>query len=189
MSGSLQGVDPVTARYAEALFRLAQSQGALGEVDADVHKLAAELASDTVQGYLFDERIDMGERRAKLDPLLPGLHQLTQNFVRLLFDKRRERVLRGLGAAWKRRSLAERGAVEGVVQSARELGSGEVAELSVALGRMLDKDVQLENQIVPELVGGVRVLVDNRMLDCSVQGRLTALRRQMLSAPLSVAAD
>ena len=102
--------------------------------------------------------------------------------------KRREQVLSGLGAAWRRRSLSERGAVEGIVQSARELGSGEVAELALALGRTLGKDVQLENQVVPDLVGGVRVFVDNRMLDCSVQGRLASLRQRMLSAPLAAAA-
>ena len=130
----------------------------------------------------------MGERRSKLDTLLANMHAFTKNFVGLLFDKRRELVLRNLGAAWKRRSLIERGAVEGVVQSARELGSGEVAELAVALGRMLSKDVQLENQLVSDLVGGVRVFVDNRMLDCSVQGRLTTLRQKMLAAPLAGAA-
>jgi len=188
VSGAAQGADPVSARYVEALFRLAQRQGALGEVDADVHRLAAELSSESVQRFLFDARVDMSERRGKLDTLLTDMHTLTKNFVGLLFSKRREQVLSGLGAAWRRRSLSERGAVEGIVQSARELGSGEVAELALALGRTLGKDVQLENQVVPDLVGGVRVFVDNRMLDCSVQGRLASLRQRMLSAPLAAAA-
>lgn len=181
---------PVTSRYAEALFRLAQRRGELDAVDADVRRIAAELESAHVAGFLFDARVDPGERRAKLEPLLRGLSsQLTRNFVNLLFDKRREEVLRGLGAAWHRRSLEERGAVEGLVESARPLPDSELARLRASLGKTLSKEVQLENRVVPELVAGVRVTVGGRMIDASVQGRLEDLRKQLLEAPLSSARD
>jgi F0F1-type ATP synthase delta subunit len=46
----------------------------------------------------------------------------------------------------------------------------------------------LKNEIRPELVGGVRVIVASRMLDSSVQGRLAGLKKRMEEAPLPSAA-
>lgn len=177
-------LDPVTIRYAEALFNVAKKKGVLEAVASDARRLSDELASSSVSAFFFDARVTAETRRAKLEPLIKGLHPLLRNFVSLLFDKRREGVLRGLGAAFHRRALAERGAAEGVVESARRLGAGEIAELGRALSARLGKQVTLENRIVPALVGGVRVIVESRMLDFSFAGRLEGLKKRLLDAPL-----
>jgi F-type H+-transporting ATPase subunit delta len=181
-------VDPVTNRYVEALFNLGVQRGALAAIERDVERLSAELAKPGVGDFFFDARVSIEVRRAKLEPLLAGAHELTRNFVNLLFDKRREDVLRRVGAAFHARSLRERGEVEGVALSARPLGDAAVARLATALGGRLGKTVRLKNEIRPELVGGVRVIVASRMLDSSVQGRLAGLKKRMEEAPLPSAA-
>jgi F-type H+-transporting ATPase subunit delta len=112
------------------------------------------------------------------------MNELTRNFVGLIFDKRREEVLRDLGEAFHRRLLDEQGAAEGYVESARPMGAGEIAELATAMGARLGKRVTLENRIVPDMIGGVRVIVDSKMIDFSLLGRLEGLRKKMLDAPL-----
>ena len=182
-------IDPVTGRYADALFELAQDKGALDEVTRDVERIDVEVNTPEVAGFLFDARIPAEEKRKRIGGLTDGFHQLTANFVGLLFDKNRELVLRGLSGAFKQKVLASRGAVEGRVESARPLGSGELAELAVSLGAKLDKEVLLENVVNPDLVGGVRVFVAGRMIDYSVQGRLAGLRRKLLDARLPASAQ
>ncbi|MEM7306927.1 MAG: ATP synthase F1 subunit delta [Planctomycetota bacterium] len=177
-------IDPVTSRYTEALFGLAKREGALADVEGDVSRLAEELSAPGVGAFFLDARLSVEARRSKIEPLLSGMHQLTQNFVHLLFDKRRENVLRSLGEAFRQRALRDRGAVEGVVESARPLGAAELGELSTALGGRLGKTVTLRNEIVPDLLGGVRVVVESRMLDNSVRGRLDGLKKRMEEAPL-----
>jgi len=177
----------VTTRYTEALFRLALRTGVLDAVSGDVESIAREVGVPHVSARLFDARIDVSRRREMLAPLLATLSPMTRNFVELLFDKRREGVLAELGAAWHRRSLAERGAAEGVVESARPLATAELERLAAALGKRLGLEVELENRINPELIDGVRAVVENRMIDCSVQGRLEGLGRKLMDAPLSVA--
>ena len=175
-------VDPVTARYVEALFRLALRRGELDAVGRDVDRLAAGCPP-----HVFDARIELEKRRALLGATVDGLSELTRNFVNLLFDKRREDVLKHLAAAWRRRMLDERGAVEGVVESARPLDAAQVDGLAATLGARLQKEVLLRNEVVPELVGGVRVVVAGKLLDASVKGRLEGLRKTLLEAPLSAA--
>jgi F-type H+-transporting ATPase subunit delta len=182
-------LDPVTTRWTEALFRLAKRQGVLDAVRADVERLGVELARPGVRSLLAGGgRAGSGhapaERRAKLEQLVAGAQQLVRNLVSLLLDKRREEVLLQLAEAFRQRMLVERGAVEGVVESARPLAPAEVTSLAQALGKDLGKEVLLASRSNPELIGGVRVVFGARMLDRSVQGRLEGLRGRLLAARL-----
>lgn len=177
-------IGPVASRYAEALFRLAKTRGVLEAVRADVERLAAACGPGGTLATVFDERLALDQRRILARSVTGGLSPLTQDFVELLFDKRRVEVLRELGAAFHRRILEERGAAEGVVESARPLGEAELAELARALGPRLKRDLTLKNRTLPELVGGVRVLVGSSMIDASVRGRLEGLRKDLMAAPL-----
>jgi len=174
----------VTTRYATALFELARDKGALAEVGADVEQLARELASGAL-APLFDARVAHEDKRKRVDALAAKCQRLTANFLRLLLDKRRLEVLRDLPAAFRRCALAERGAVEGHVESPRPLGQGELAELAVAVKSVLGKEVLLEQRANPELIAGVRVFVENRLLDQSALGRLEGLERRLRLARLS----
>jgi F-type H+-transporting ATPase subunit delta len=177
-------IDPVTARYADALFELAREKGELDRVGRDVEFLGEELADRASAAWLFDARVPLEQKRAQLAKLSAHIHPLTDNFVRLLLDKRRLEVLRELPLAFRRRTLAERGAVEGVVESARPLGAGEMDRLATTLGGLLHREVLLESRLDPELLAGVRVLVANKMIDSSARGRLEGLRQGLLGVRL-----
>lgn len=176
--------DPVTTRWASALFNLAQSKGQVDEVGGDVAKLEAELASERVKAFLLGSGVADEEKLAKLEPVLGGCSPLVANFVRLLFEKDRVGVLEHLGAAFRARRLESEGVVEGHVESVRPLEDAQVQSLEQSLGAQMGKRVQLTQRTNPDLVGGVRVFVGANMIDQSVQGRLEALRRQMVEAPL-----
>ncbi len=182
-------LDPVANRYAEALFSLAKKSGVLEDVRRDVQRIAGEFSHPNVASYLLDARVPSGERRKRLDPVLTGMHELTRNFVGLVFDKRRESLLRNLGEAFHLRVLEEHGAAEGVVESARPMDSSEIARLAESVGKKLGKTVTLENNVTPDLIGGVRVIVGSRMVDYSLSGRLGGLKKRMLDAPLPSLAE
>lgn len=178
-------VGSVTARYAGALFELAREKGVLDQVQRDAEFLREQLADDAVRAWLFDAGISLDAKRQHLEKLGPHMHELSFNLVRLLIDKRRLDVLPEMADAFRRCVLAERGAVEGVVESARPLEDGELQKLAASLGKKLGKEVLLTTRTVPELLAGVRVLVDNKMIDVSAQGRLQTLRSKLLGARLS----
>ena len=177
-------VDAVTGRYAGALYGLARRKGALADVARDVEAIEVELRSGATRTLLLNPRVEREAKRAQLGPLLARVHPLTANFVHLALDKNRVEVLAGLGTAFRRLALDERGAVEGVVETARPIGPAEVAAIASSVGARLGKQVQLTNRVVPEIVGGVRVIAANRMIDYSVQGRLDGLRRRMMDVKL-----
>lgn len=175
-------LEAVTLRYAEALWNQSERTGRLGRVRADVERLGSALPPAALEQGLERE-----QRRALAIAALGQADEYVRNLVQLLFDRRREEVLRQLAPAFRRLELASRNTVEGRVESARPLGPDVLAALATRLEAVLGKDVLLENRIVPELVGGTRVIVANRMIDYSVAGRLESLRRALLDAPLVAA--
>ena len=174
----------VTTRYVEALFRLALEQGRLDEVDSGVRRLAGEVSDPDVAAFLADASVANEEKASQFEKLLVDMDDVLADFVRLLFQKRRGEVLAEMGDAFRLRLLEHRGATEGRVESARPLEPAQMDEIAAAIGRELGKEVYLKNEIEPSLVGGVRVFVDNRMIDNSVQGRLDGLNRKLREARL-----
>ena len=83
-------LDPVTNRYAEALFSLAVREGVMGEVRSDVERLGRECSHPGVAEFFCDARVSLETRREKAAALTGSMHTLVQNFVNLLFDKHRE---------------------------------------------------------------------------------------------------
>ncbi|MEZ6016996.1 MAG: ATP synthase F1 subunit delta [Planctomycetota bacterium] len=177
----------VTARWADALYNVAARANAIDEVRQDTVRLSVEVARPAVAAFFFGGGVSETRRKEKLGALLDSLHPLTRNFVRLLFDRRRQAVLQGIGAAFHRRVLEARGEVEGTLESAHPLPEAEVEAVAAKVGTLLGKGVRLRPVVNPELVAGVRVLVGARMLDASVQGRLAGLRHKLMTAPLPAA--
>lgn len=177
-------LDPVTTRWAEALFSVAKKAGALDEIQHDTERLSKEVASPAVASFLYGSSVSQEQREAKFAPLIEQLHPKTQSFVRLLFARRRQEVLRGIGEAFKRRVNDDTGRVEGTVEAARELSSEDIAQLQIAIGARIGKTVELTQRHVPELIGGVRVIVGARLFDSTVKGRLEEMREEMMTAPL-----
>lgn len=176
--------DPVTRRWAEALFEVAKKANALDDIQRDTERLSAEVSSPKVAAFLFGSSVSQETRVEKFEPLLKELHPKTQSFVRLLFDRRRQDVLTGIGQAFKERVYAETGRVEGVCEVVRPLSDEDLAALATSVGKRLDKTVVLSQRTVPELIGGVRVIVGARLFDASVKGRLENLRERLMSSPL-----
>ncbi|MGD2016900.1 MAG: ATP synthase F1 subunit delta [Planctomycetota bacterium] len=177
-------LDPVTNRWADALFEVARKADALEAIQADTARLSAEVSSPKVAAFLYGSSVPQEERVKRVQPLLDQLHPKTQSFVRLLFDRRRQEVLRGIGDAFKRKVYEETGRVEGVVESARELSSEEVSKLEGAIGQRIGKTVVLSQRQAADLIGGVRVIVGARLFDATVKGRLESMRERLMSAAL-----
>ena len=176
--------DPVTKRWAEALYEVAKKADAVEDILKDTGRLSDEVSPPAVSAFLFGSSVSQEDRMSKMEPLIKELHPKTQSFVKLLFERRRQDVLRGIGEAFKAKVYAETGRVEGVCETVRVLSEEDLKSLADSVGKKLGKSVVLTQKTVPELIGGVRVIVGARLFDASVRGRLQTMRERLLSAPL-----
>lgn len=177
-------LDPVTCRWAEALFGIAIKADALDQIQGDTLLLSTEVSSPKVAAFLSGSNVSQEMRLAKMAPLLEVLHPKTQSFVKLLFERRRQDVLFGIGEAFKRKVYAETGRIEGTVETPRELPDEDLRALEIAVGKRLGKTVVLSQVSKPELIAGVRVVVGAHLFDSTVKRRLETMRSKLMAAPL-----
>lgn len=171
---------PAARPYAEALFQIARDRGdapaVLGELEAiDRALLAAPHARDV----LVHPGVALGAAEDLLRTLLEGASPLVVRFVRVLCDKRRLSLLTEIISAFRARVEASEGRVRARVQTARPLGEAEVGRLRDSLSRRLHQEVDMSTEVQPGLIGGVRVLFGDRVLDGTLAGRLAGLRRSL----------
>ncbi|UGA39690.1 ATP synthase F1 subunit delta [Chromobacterium haemolyticum] len=67
------------------------------------------------------------------------------------------------------------GVVDAVVETAFALNDAQKAELTDTLSKKYGKSVRIDVRDNPDLIGGVRVLVGDDVIDASVRGKLQAM--------------
>lgn len=174
-------LDAVTARYAEALFGAAKATQALDETLEQLNLLRELLDShpDLLE-FLYNPGV---EPQAKLSVLAKaradGWSDLVRAFLQMVLAMGRAESLPGIAEAFRDAVDHDQGRVRVVVRSAHPLDDELLARLRRRLETGEGKVVQLDLEVDPELVGGLQVQVDHRLIDGSVRRSLEELRERL----------
>lgn len=169
-------------RYATALHLAAKAAGAVAQVESDLAALHTTLQDRTVHALLTSPDVGHEARARVVQKLGDGRHALVQNVLQLVLRRRRQEVLPDLATAFTAICRAERGEIEGVVETPRPLGEDDLARLSQMAKSLSGKSVVLTVRVRPELIGGVRLVIGNVLYDGSVQSSLQQLEQKLLQA-------
>ncbi|MEA1938446.1 MAG: ATP synthase F1 subunit delta [Pseudomonadota bacterium] len=170
-------------RYGDALFDLALDSDTLDSVRADLASLTDALSSDSELSRLAGGPLmDRARGRALIAAIVPALNptDLTHRFLNLLAENRRLALIESAAARFARRCEAHHGIRRVTVESARPLTKAQRERLDDALTDALDtRCLILEEQTIPDLIGGLRLRIDSLIFDASVSGQLTRLARRL----------
>ena len=171
-------------RYAEALFALARDKGRIAAVGSDLVALRGILDSDAAAlRALRDPRMNRTERRGVIEKkLLPGRDQLVAGLLKVVLARRREELLPAILRAFGEALEREEGLLRIAVQTATPLASAALAAIEQSLGRATGRPLRLVAEVRPEILGGMRFLIDSTLIDASVRSRLDRLEKKMLAA-------
>ncbi|EUJ45867.1 F0F1 ATP synthase subunit delta [Listeria riparia FSL S10-1204] len=98
----------------------------------------------------------------------------------LLVDRGREDYLVTIINQYLKKVKDARGIADAEVYSVVPLSEAEEAELSKAFAAKMSKnELNIHNHIDPSLLGGVRVVIGNRIYDGSLKSKLRDLERQI----------
>jgi len=181
----------VARNYAQALFALGDREHELEAFGAALSEVAALLEEHAdVRSFLETPRIATAEKKRVLRESLEGrIPGLVLNFILLVLDKRRQRLLPGMAQAY-RDLLDERlGRAHVDVHVARSLTDDEVERIRSRLSSILEKDAIPHIRIRPELIGGIAFRSGDMIFDGSVRRRLQSMRRRLMAADVSMDPD
>ncbi|MFV8818892.1 F0F1 ATP synthase subunit delta [Haliea sp. E17] len=168
--------------YARAAFEHAREKGVLAQWSEELATCAA-VAADARVAKLLDSPSYTSEQQAKaLNDLCGDATGADfKNFVKVLAGNKRLALLADIRGQFEqlKASLEQRVDVE--VISAFDLDAAALDKLSQALGRKLEREVQVSTSTDSNLLGGVLIRAGDLVIDGSVRGRLNKLAEAMNS--------
>jgi F-type H+-transporting ATPase subunit delta len=162
--------------YAEAAFKLADSQGKLAEWSVTLANLSAVAADARVRAAIGDPNLSAAKVAGLVISVLAGkLTGESENFVRVLAENGRLDVLSEIRTQYEALKNDREGVVEAEVQSAFELDAAQVADLVARLEKKTGRKVKARVSVDTSLIGGVKIVIGDKVIDGSARAQLAAL--------------
>ncbi|MBY0241393.1 MAG: F0F1 ATP synthase subunit delta [Burkholderiaceae bacterium] len=171
----------VARPYAEALFRVAQA-GNLAQWSDLVSELAQVGAHADVLAYARNPKVSDSDIAATIQSLLKSpLTPEANNFLNMLLANGRIELLPEIGTQFALLKNSAEGAADADIISAFELSAAQVSELVATLEKKFSRKLNPNVTVDPSLIGGVRVVVGDEVLDTSVRAKLQQMRTALTS--------
>ena len=169
--------------YAEALFELAVQDEVTRETSEGLETVvSALLQMPDYRALLASPAITKEERLAALDAAFRGkIPDILLAILRMMISRGHVSALTGMARDYEELARGYRGESMAVVTSAVELKEAETVALRAKLEKKLGRKVTLQCRVDPELIGGIRVEVDGRVIDGSIRTKLEQMREVMYS--------
>ena len=167
--------------YGKSLYDLSRSENLTDRILPEMETVKGIFSENPDYVRLLSEpSIPKKERLGLLDDAFTdSIHTYLLNFIKILTEKG---ILREFSACFKTfRKLYndEHGISDAVVVSPNGLSADERTKLTEKLQKITGKKIILSEKKDPAVLGGIKVLVDDKLYDGTVQGRLNELKRRV----------
>jgi len=167
-------VATVARPYAEALF---QSVGASTDAGVWVEELAQIAADDELLQFADNPKTTADQVMGVIQSVVrTQLSPQAVNFLQLVVENGRLPVMAEIAVQYRALSNAKAGVADAVVQSAFSLSNEQLSDLSGVLEKRFSRKLNLSVDVMPELIGGIRVVVGDEVLDTSIKARLEQMK-------------
>ena len=161
--------------YAEALYKA--SAGDLAAVSAWVDELAAIAGNEQLLQFADSPKVTSSQ----VFDLIVGIAKSVlgdhaKNFLRTVIDNGRLGALPEIAAQFRALKNAQSGSSDAVVYSAFPIDQAALADVANTLEKRFARKLNVSVALQPELIGGIRVVVGDEVLDTSVKARLEQMK-------------
>jgi len=177
-----QRTDQVGRVYAQALLELAQDQAdALAD---EAGELLALIGREPELSRLLSSRtLNASQRTDLVEKLFKGkLSDVLYRFLQVVNRKDRLDALPGILVAYRQLAAGARGEIDVDVFVAELLGDEDGRHVADSIGAAVSKKAHLHQHVDPELIGGLKVRVGDRLIDGSVATQLKLMKRKLVDA-------
>jgi F-type H+-transporting ATPase subunit delta len=161
--------------YAEALFQSAKAD--LNGTQAWVEELAVIAGDAGLQQFAGNPRVTTNQ----VFDLIAGLAKTAlpdqaKNFLRTVIENGRLNALPEMAEQFRALKNAQGGSSDAVVYSAFPIDGAALANVAATLEKRFDRKLNVKVELDADLIGGIRVVVGDEVLDTSVKARLEQMK-------------
>ena len=182
MASQGRGLSEIAARYATALFELAEEKNQLDQIASDLRELKKLLAeSEDLRRLVRSPVLTRADQAKAMAAVLEKANasQITRNFVALAAGNRRLFALGAMIDSYLAMLAARRGEVTAEVTVAAPLSEAQERNLAETLRKLVGAKVSVELKIDRGLLGGLIVKLGSRLFDSSLRTKLRKLELAM----------
>jgi F-type H+-transporting ATPase subunit delta len=172
----------VARRYAKALLLIGKEDGQAQSYKEEIAAVAGMIEREkTLEQALINPLYDADARRRVLEAVIKKLNlsAVMSSFLMLLFDKRRIGFIGAISDFYQKLADELKGVARASLVSASELPVDTVDKIRSALSKRTGKEVVLEVQQDPALIGGIVTKIGDLVLDGSIRTQLLNMRETL----------
>ena len=161
--------------YAEALFQVAR--GNAPATAAQLDAVAAASVDPQLRSFADHPKASPGQvLEVIVDVVKRPLDAPVRNLLATVIDNGRLAALPEIARQFRALVNASSGVSQATVFSAFPMDEAQVAGVLGALEKRFGRKLEARVEVTPELIGGIRVVVGDEVLDTSVKARLEQMK-------------
>ena len=173
----------ISVRYARALFNAAAEAKILQEVMQDMKILLKAYAIDDFKNVLDSPVVKTSDKKKVADSLFKGkINDLSMRFIDLMFTNKREAYLPHIARNFEILYKKEKGILSAELVLPGKIDGIETEKFIQLLKKTYNREIQLEEVIKPEILGGFILRVEDEQFDASVSSELSDIKKELLES-------
>jgi F-type H+-transporting ATPase subunit delta len=173
----------IAVRYAQAFFQLGKDNAALLDVMHDDCKFLLD-SMNSSEGFIdfFSNAIIMpGKKKGALKEVFQNqLHPHTLSFLNLIIDNNREKFVKNMLLGFIDFYRKHKGIKSITIITAVPLEPSFLNEIRKVIQNQYHCNVEMDCRVNDEILGGLILMIDGKMIDNSITGQLRAMKKQMM---------
>lgn len=166
----------VSSRYSEALFDLAIEEEKVDEFYETLLSIKEVfLTNDDFNEVLMHPEITLQEKVSLIKSVFNEIEKTIINFLLVIIEKNRAKDIVAIIDDFEVFYNEYRNIENAVVYSVVKLKKAQITKLEKQLSNKFSKTVRVTNIIDESIVGGIRVVINNTVIDTSVKTRIKDL--------------
>lgn len=165
--------------YALSLFSLAKEENLLDVFFSEVNSLIDVFKDKKINDFFSNKFIKVKEKKEIVNNTFNGLNKYLLNFINIIIDDCKEENMNEIFSNFNELYFKEKNIVKGIVYGL-EIDKDKISKLEETLSNKLNKKVILEFKQDISLIGGYKVVVDNKLYDNSYKNKLDNLKNKLL---------
>jgi len=159
--------------YAVAAFRLAKEQKALVKWSEMLGYAAAVAADPQMKAVIDNPKVVASDlEKLFLSVCEKKLDKASENMIKLLVEYGRLALLPEVATAFEELKAQDEGVLEAEITAAAKPSDGEVKALVKRLEGKFGKKIEASVKVDPEIIGGIKIVIGDTVIDASVRGQL-----------------
>jgi len=172
----------IARRYAKALLIIGKEDGQAEAYGKELDGFAKLMAKEKeLEQAICNPLYGASGRKNVLEAVIGkvGISKIVASFLLLLFDKGRFEFINDINEFYQKLADELKGVLRASLVSASELSSETVEKIRATLSKRTGKDILLQVEQDPSLIGGIVSRIGDLVLDGSIKSQLLNMRESL----------